>query len=195
VCADPPGSREADSVRSGNCDGLQQLFSVNISVIRPAIHLALAVCLAGHLIQQEQQKDAYHFTACTLILLRDTGGGSDLGGASVNAVELRRACIRSHSSNWCRPSTCEWQGVLTEIERSFAGKQPPCEPCCPSVSIIELAMVVGASKFIHCIFARPPPSPEFLNCSVSHPNSRCSPVSFSHLVLEVRAVARSGLET
>jgi hypothetical protein len=152
---------------SGNRVGLHQLLSSNISVIRPSIHLALAVCLAGHIIhseqEQEQCKDSFQFTACALILLRDTGGGgADVGTACTTAAELRKACLKEDFCDWSRPSTIEWAPVLQSIELSFAHK----EHIAANIGIIELAMVVGASRFIHAILAPPPPAASFINFTV-----------------------------
>ena len=174
----------AHTALSGNRDGLHQLLSHNISATRPSITMALAVCLAGHLIRR-QQEHAFQFTACAMILLRNTGGGGDLGSASVTLADLRSACVKGsgnqsqseHNSaaeapqgDWSLPGTAEWARVLEEIEGAFA-RGLNCgggsgAPQALSIGIIELAMVVQASKFIHTIMAPPPPAAAFINFTV-----------------------------
>ena len=157
----------AHSLFSGNRVGLHQLLLSNISAIRPSIHLALAVCLAGHIIlseqDQEQRKDSCQFTACALIMLRDTGGGGmDVGTASVTIAELRSSCLKEDFCDWSRPGTSEWVSALQAIDLSFAHK----ERAGADIGIIELAMVVGASRFIHTVLAPPPPAASFVNFTV-----------------------------
>jgi hypothetical protein len=157
---------------SGNRAGLLQLFSSNIAATRPSLHTALAVCLAGHLINQneehsEQHDDSCQFTACALILLRDTGGGgADVGTAAVTLADLRSACLQNGARAWSRPCASEWGRVLQVVDRAFAPKRVE-GVCAASAGIFELAMVVGASKFIHTLLAPQPPAPSFLNATVS----------------------------
>ncbi len=157
---------------SGNRAGLLQLFSSNIAALRPSIHTALAVCLAGHLIhsneeQHEQHDDSFQFTSCALILLRDTGGGGvDVGTAAVTLTELRSACVQNGACDWSRPGAPEWSRVLQVVDHAFAPKRVE-GVCAASAGIFELAMVVGASKFIHTLLAPQPPAPSFINVTVS----------------------------
>jgi hypothetical protein len=165
---------------SGNRVGLEHLLSSNISVIRPSIHLALAVCLAGHVIhshhEDEHCEDSFQFTACALILLRDTGGGGvDIGTASVTLAEMRKACLKEDLCDWSRPGTSEWVTVLQAVESAFAHKKDIETLLGANVSIIELAMVVRASKFIHTILAPPPPAADFINFTVRIPHKYHTP--------------------
>jgi hypothetical protein len=114
---------------------------------------------------QEERKDSFQFAACALILLRDAGGGADVAAASIAAAELRSACLKENFCNWSRPGTAEWAPVLHALELSFARKQDSGA----TIGIIELAMVVGASRFIHSILAPPPPAASFINFSVQIP--------------------------
>ncbi len=155
-------------IRSGNRAGLHQLLSCNISAVRPALHVALAVSLAGHLIHPENKQHAgpTQFAACALLLLRDTGGGGvDVGSASVTLDDLRSSCLKTECG-WSRPGTAEWARVLQDIHISFARKECAGQAQGAGVGIIELAMVVGASKFMHTIFAPPPPAAQFINYTV-----------------------------
>ncbi len=161
---------------SGNRVGLQHLFASNISAIRPSIHLALAVCLAGHLIQSKREHHGHQpyscqFTACALILLRDTGGGGhDVGSASVTLADLRFACIKDDVCDWSRPGAAEWSRALQDISIAFAHKEVVEDSRGASIGIIELAMVVGASQFLHTILAPPPPAAAFVNFTVRIPH-------------------------
>lgn len=143
--------------------------------MRPALHVALAVSLAGHLIHPEnnQHAGATQFAACALLLLRDTGGGGvDVGSASVTLDDLRSSCLKAECG-WSRPGTAEWARVLQDIHTSFARKEGAGQAQGASVGIIELAMVVGASIFMHTIFAPPPPAAQFINSTVSTARSSC----------------------
>jgi hypothetical protein len=166
---------------SGNRLGLLQLFSSNIAAIRPSIYTALAVCLAGHLIHsheehREQHADSFQFTACALILLRDTGGGGvDVGTATVTLAELRSACVKNGACDWSQPDAREWSRVLQIVDRAFAPKRVE-GACAASAGIFELAMVVGASKFIQTLLAPQPPAASFINATVSIPNTSPSMV-------------------
>ncbi len=166
---------------SGNRLGLLQLFSSNIAAIRPSIYTALAVCLAGHLIHsheehREQRVDSFQFTASALILLRDTGGGGvDVGTAAVSLAELRSACVKNGACDWSQPSALEWSRVLQIVDRAFAPKRVE-GACAASAGILELAMVVGASKFIQTLLAPQPPAASFINTTVSIPNTSPSMV-------------------
>lgn len=176
-----PIIHETHATRSGNRDGLHQLLSHNISATRPSITLALAVCLAGHLIPRKHHQHVFQFTACAMILLRNTGGGGDVGAASINLADLRSACIKENTgqmqihrdaaaevqSDWSYPGSAEWARALDDIETSFTQRQKEGVTGALSVGIIELAMVVRASKFIHTIMAPPPPAATFINFTVN----------------------------
>ena len=142
--------------------------------------------MAGHVIRSHQddehREDSFQFTACALILLRDTGGGGvDIGTASVTLAEMRKACLKEDLCDWSRPGTSEWMTVLEAVESSFAHKKDieTVEKVKnlrgANISIIELAMVVGASKFIHTILAPPPPAADFINFTVRIPHKYHAP--------------------
>jgi hypothetical protein len=59
--------------------------------------------------------------------------------------------------------------VLLDIDSAFAHKIVDGKPRGSSVGIIELAMVVGASEFLHTILAPPPPAAAFVNFTVRIP--------------------------
>ncbi len=96
-------------------------------------------------------------------MLRNTGGGGmDVGTASVTIAELRSSCLKEDFCDWSRPGTSEWVSALQAIDLSFAHK----ERAGANIGIIELAMVVGASRFIHTVLAPPPPAASFVNFTV-----------------------------
>jgi hypothetical protein len=89
---------------------------------------------------------------------------------------MRKACLKEDLCDWSRPGTSEWMTVLEAVESSFAHKKDieTVEKVKnlrgANISIIELAMVVGASKFIHTILAPPPPAADFINFTVRIPH-------------------------